>query len=104
MPHYNFFEVKHDSHKKILFQEFNLTTANRSHSKKRSNSSEDNEQKFTALPMPNFEIKPKTCMKKSVCAMLGKQSPFKLSTDLRGLDKKQRFEQQIQQEKQLALE
>jgi hypothetical protein len=26
MPKYKFFEVKHDSHKKVLFKEFNLAT------------------------------------------------------------------------------
>ena len=29
MPKYNFFEVRHGDHKKVLFQEFNLSTMNR---------------------------------------------------------------------------
>ena len=41
MPKYNFFEVKHDSHKKVLFHEFNLATNNRSLSRNRRSISND---------------------------------------------------------------
>jgi len=41
MPKYNFFEVKHDSHKKVLFKEFKLATNERLESKKRSTSQDE---------------------------------------------------------------
>ena len=43
MPKYKFFEVRHDSHKKILFQEFSLNTEKRlSQTRhKRSNSQDE---------------------------------------------------------------
>jgi len=52
-----------------LFQEFKLATINRSASRKRSNSqeNEDSQIKFQALPMPDFEkMKPKTTKKATV--------------------------------------
>lgn len=101
MPKYQFFEVKHEPHKKILFQEFNLCTERRVSAKKRSSSSDETmkqeteEHKFKALPMPNFQdLKPKTCQKKT--AQKHSSEPFKLLTENRGLEKQQKWQQLLE--------
>ena len=57
MPKYNFFELKHEPQRKVLFQEFQLATRNRSRSRVMSQMSDHTESVsnvFRALPMPNF--------------------------------------------------
>lgn len=74
MPNYRFFKIKQlqqeTESKKIVFKEFHLATTNI----KKSISEEEQEIKFHAIPMPDFnKLKPSV---KKETASLTKAEPF----------------------------
>ena len=92
MPRYRFFEVKHEAQRQIVFQEFSLATQRRlSESRnRRSNSQDESETRFRALPMPDFQkMKPKTCLKRDPRVI--QQEPFTLRTEVRLSEKKRQL-------------
>jgi hypothetical protein len=94
MPNYKFFEPKHEKQPTTQFAEFELSTDERG--KKRTQKENDVQEKpksFKALSVPNFS---KIQKRQSVQPLpkLTRCVEFSLSTEMRGVDRQQRLQEQ----------
>ena len=101
MPNYKFFEPKKEAkegEKQVQFQEFNLQTKQRKEltvntNRKSALPSKDSATTFKAKPMPDFQT-PGLQSAGTVTSLktLTKAQPFNLTTEVRGADKKSKFD------------